>query len=395
MWLDYLLFALNSFKQYKLRSSLSMLGVAIGTFSIVAILTIGEGGKKLIISLITGGGTNLIVAHNDQMMETRVDKFDYLTESHLLKIKREIHGIDDVAFQYFLSTPMKVSGENRLLTVIGIPENWFKVRGLDIIAKGRKFTDGEVRTSQKVCLVGKDLFKSLFGEEENLNHELEIEGTYFKIIGLLGYKLKIGPIDPNNIIMVPSTSIQRLLGASEIYLMFIRVKDGISTSTVRERVDEYIRKIFSGRRTWDVRTMDEMIEILGNVTRVISIVITCIAAISLIVGGIGIMNMMLVAVRERTKEIGIRKAIGATDSDILWQFLIESIILCLIGGGIGVGGGVGIILLVTRMFHIDISLSIGPVILGFFFSCLVGIFFGVYPAYLAAKLKPVDALRYE
>lgn len=395
MWLDYLIFALKSFRQYKLRSSLSMLGVAIGTFSIVAILTIGEGGKRLIISLITGGGTNLVVAHNDQMAETRMDKIAYLTEENLEEMKREIPGIDDLAPQYFLSTEMKVNGENRALTVLGVPHKWFRIRGLDLVARGRIFTEEEVRSCQKVCLIGQDLFKSLFGEPQTLNHEIEIEGVYFRIIGLIGYKLKIGPMDPNNIIMLPSTCAQRLLGTSEIYLVFIRAKEGISTSGVKEKVSDYVTSVFSGRKVWDVNTLDEMLDILDKVTRVISLVMSSIAAISLLVGGIGIMNMMLVAVRERTKEIGIRKAIGAADRDILFQFLIESIILCLMGGSIGVGSSVGIIFLLIKMMHLDISLSIGIVFLGFFFSSLVGIFFGVYPAYLAAKLKPVEALRYE
>ncbi|MEW6102745.1 MAG: ABC transporter permease [bacterium] len=395
MFRDYLLFALNSFRQYKLRCSLSMLGVAIGTFSIVAILSIGEGGKKLIIGLVTGSGTNLIAAHNDQMMETRPDKFAYLSENDIEKIKRKIPGIDDIAHTYFLSTPMKVRGESKLITVGGIPANWFKVRGLELVVKGRKFTEKEIRTSQKVCLIGQELFKSLFGEEESLDKEIEIEGTYFKIIGLLGFKVSLGPMDPNNAIMIPDTSAKRLLGASEIYMMFIKAKDGVSTSLVKDRVSDYIKKLFGGRKVWDVHTLDEMIEILGSVTKVISIVIGSIAAISLLVGGIGIMNMMLVAVKERTREIGIRKAIGANDYDILWQFLIEAVILCLIGGCIGVGSGISVILLVTKMFHIDLSLSAFPIILGFFFSCLVGIFFGVYPAYVAARLKPVDALRYE
>lgn len=279
--------------------------------------------------------------------------------------------------------------------MFGVPHKWFKIRGLDLVTKGRIFTENEVRTSQKVCLIGQDLFASLFGEKEGLNHEIEIEWTYFKIIGLIGYKLKIGPMDPNNIIMVPSTCVQRLLGASEIYLVFIKAKEGIPTSMVKKRVSDYITETFSGRKLWYVISLDEMLEILDKVTGIISLVISSIAAISLLVGGIGIMNMMLVAVKERTKEIGIRKAIGADDNDILWQFLIESVILYLIGGSIGVGSGASIILLITKMMHLDISLSIGAVFLGFSFSCLVGIFSGVYPAYLAAKLKPVEALRYE
>ncbi|MEW6607481.1 MAG: ABC transporter permease [bacterium] len=395
MFVDYILSSLKSLKQYKLRSFLTILGVTIGVFSIVAIITIGEEGKRLIIREITGSGTNLVVAHNDQMMETRVDKFAYLTETQLETMKRDIPGIADLAPQYFLSTPMKVRGENKLITVIGVPANWFEVRGLDLIIKGRKFTDNEVKSSEKVCVIGHQLFNSLFGKQKKLGQEINIEGTYFKVIGLMGFKLKMGPMDPNNALLLPSSCVKRLLGAQEIYLVFFKARNGVSVSGLKERVENYLFKTFSNRKVWEVVTMDEMIEMLSTITNIISIVISSIAAISLLVGGIGIMNIMLVAVRERTREIGIRKAVGATKKDILWQFLIESLILCLTGGIIGIGAAIGVILLIAKMMNLDIFLSFWAIMLGFSFSCLVGIFFGVYPAHLAAKLNPVEALRYE
>lgn len=164
---------------------------------------------------------------------------------------------------------------------------------------------------------------------------------------------------------------------------------------LKERIKRHLRKLFSDREGWEVNTMDEFIKIVDKVTDIISIVISSIAAISLVVGGLGIMNIMLVTVRERTREVGIRKAVGATRQNILYQFLTESLMLCLFGGIVGIGAAAGVILLIAKVMDLAISLSGGAIALGFTFSCLVGIFFGVYPAHLAAKLNPVEALRYE
>ncbi|MDI6792183.1 MAG: ABC transporter permease [bacterium] len=396
MLIEYILFSLKSLRQYKLRAFLTVLGVMIGVFSIVAIITIGQGGKELILSELGRGGTNLIVAHSNQiMMETRQDKLDYLTEDQVRAMKRDIPGIEDVAPEYFLSTTMKVRGEHKLIPVLEVPANWFEMWKLDIV-RGRIFTEHEVKSSQKVGIIGRDLFNSLFGGSKALGHQdVEVEGTYFRVIGIMTYKLKLGPWDLNNALILPSSALQRLLGADEIYEVLIRAKDGVSVPILKERIKRHLLKLFSDREGWEVTTMDEFIQIVDKVTDIISIVISSIAAISLVVGGIGIMNIMLVTVRERTREVGIRKAVGATRQNILYQFLTESLMLCLFGGIIGIGAAAGVILLIAKVMDLAISLSGGAILLGFTFSYLVGIFFGVYPAHLAARLNPVEALRYE
>lgn len=395
MFIDYITSSLNSLKQYKLRSFLSMLGIIISVFSIVSIITLGQGGKELIIREFTGSGTDLVVAHNDQMTETRMDKFAYLAEAQVEAMKRKIPGIADLAPEYLLSTTMKIGGESKMIPVIGVPANWFDVRGFDLVVRGRRFTEDEVRHSQKVCIAGQELFNSLFGKSKALGQEISIEGIYFNVIGLMGHKLKLGPFDINNALILPSSCMQRLLGTQEVYVVMFKAKDGVHPSVLKERIGEYLRETFSGKDLWAVHTMDELIKILDTVTNIISIVISSIAGISLLVGGIGVMNIMLVAVRERTREIGIRKAVGATKWDVLWQFLIESLILCSLGGGIGILTGVSLLLLIARLMNLAIFVSGGAIVLGFTFSCLVGIFSGVYPAYVAANLNPVEALRYE
>lgn len=395
MLIEYILFSLKSLRRHKLRAFLTVLGVTIGVFSIVAIITIGQGGKELILREFGRGGANMIVAHSTQMMmETRQDKLDYLTEDQVQAMKRSIPGIEDVAQEYFLSTTMKVRGENKLIPVLGVPANWFKMWKLDIV-RGRTFTEREVKSSQKVGIIGRDLFNSLFGNSKTLSHDVEVEGTYFRVIGIMTYKLKLGPWDLNSALILPSSALTRLLGAEEVYEVLIRAKDGASVPILKERIKRHLGKLFSDREGWEVTTMDEFIKIVDNVTSIISIVISSIAGISLVVGGIGIMNIMLVSVRERTKEVGIRKSVGATKKDILYQFLMESLILCFLGGGIGIGAAAGLILSLAKIMGLAIPISGGAIILGFTFSCLVGIFFGVYPAHLAAKLKPVEALRYE
>ncbi|MEW5767049.1 MAG: ABC transporter permease [bacterium] len=396
MLIEYILFSLKSLRQYKLRAFLTVLGVMIGVFSIVAVITIGQGGKELILSELGRGGANLIVAHSTQiMMETRQDKLDYLTEDQVRAMKGDIPGIEDVAPEYFLSTTMKVRGENKLIPVLGVPANWFELWKLDII-KGRIFTEQEVKSSQKVGIIGQKLFNSLFGDLKALGRQdVEVEGTYFRVIGIMAYKLELGPWDLNNALILPSSALQRLLGAEEVYEVLIRAKDNVSVPILKERIKKHLRKLFSDREGWEVTTMDEFINIVDKVTDIISIVISSIAAISLVVGGIGIMNIMLVTVRERTREVGIRKAVGATRQNILYQFLTESLMLCLLGGIVGMGAATGVILLIAKVMDLAISLSGGAIVLGFTFSCLVGIFFGVYPAHLAAKFNPVEALRYE
>ncbi len=395
MFIDHLLFSLKTLKQYRLRSFLTILGVCIGVFSIVAIITMGKNGKELIIKEITGTGTNLVIAHNDQMTETRADKFAYLTETQIEAMKREIPGIYDLAPQYFLQTPMKVRGENKMILVSGVGANWFDVRGLNLIVKGRRFNEEENRVGEKVCIIGQELFHSLFGRHDELGEEVNVEGTYFRVIGLMGFKLKFGPMDANNAIVIPSSCARRLLGTENIYLVFFKAKDKESISLLKDRIKAYLLDMFSGKDLWDVHTMDEMIEILGKITNIVSIVMGCIGGISLIVSGIGIMNIMLVAVRERTREIGIRKAVGATRSDILLQFLTESIILCFIGGITGIGLAVSVLFLIGNAMNLTISISFWAISLGFVFSLLVGIFCGVYPASLASKLDPISALKYE
>jgi putative ABC transport system permease protein len=370
-----------------------MLGMIVGVFAIVTILTISKGGKELIFKEFLSGGTNLIVAFNAQM-ETRVDKWDYLTKDQVLAMKEAIPQIADLSPIHFLMTPLKVKDRMKQITVIGSPENFFRVRSIKA-SSGRTFTQDEVRLKEKVCVVGEELFYDLFGRPKTLGQEIKIEGVYFRVIGVMGHKIQFGPLNINTGIAIPSSCAERLLGTSDIYAVQFLAKEGVSTPLVRKKIKEHLKQIFDGRDSFEVYSMDELMKMLDNVMNIISIVLGSIAAISLLVGGIGIMNIMLVSVRERTREIGIRKACGATKGSILLQFLIESLVLCGSGGGIGVLASIGLILIISKVMNIAFFVSGFAIILGLSFSLCIGIFFGVYPAYLAAKLNPTEALRYE
>ncbi|MBU2461449.1 ABC transporter permease [bacterium] len=383
----------SSLIQHKLRSFLTMLGMIIGVFAITTILAISKGGKELIFKEFLSGGTNLVMAFNAQM-EQRMDKIDYLTEDRVLTMKEAIPQIADLSPLYFLMASLKVKDRMKQITVIGSPENFFRVRSIKA-SSGRTFTGNEVRYSEKVCVVGKELFYDLFGKPKTLGQEIKIEGVYFRVIGVMDLKLEFGPMNINTAIAIPSSCAQRLLGTREIYTVQFLAKEGASIPLLKKKIKNHLRQIFGGRDSFEVHSMDELLSMLDKVMGVISIVLGSIAGISLLVGGIGIMNIMLVSVRERTREIGIRKACGATKGNILLQFLIESLVLCVSGGGIGVLASVGLILIISKVMNVAFFISSLAIILGFSFSCVVGIFFGVYPAYLAAKLNPVEALRYE
>lgn len=391
--IDYTTSSFNSLIQHKLRSFLTMLGMIIGVFAITTIITISKGGKELILKEFLTAGANIVIAFNSQM-ETRTDKFDYLTEHQVMAMKEVIPQIDDLSPVHFLQIHLKVKGRMKQITVLGVPENFFRVRGIKA-SSGRFFTMDEVSRYEKVCVVGKELFYDLFGKTKRLGQEIKIEETYFRVIGVMGHKLEFGPINVNSAVGIPSSCAQRLLGSRDIYAVQFLAKEGVPIPLLKKKIKNYLKTIFDGRDSFDVHSVDELLSMLDNVMGVISIVLSSIAGISILIGGIGIMNIMLVSVRERTREIGIRKACGATRNNILLQFLIESLFLCSIGGGIGILGSVGLVLIISKMMNFAFFVSSLAIILGFGFSFLVGIFFGVYPAYIAAKLNPVEALRYE
>lgn len=391
--LDCIISSFSSLIQHKLRSFLTMLGMIIGVFAITTVVAISKGGKELILSEFLTAGTNIVMAFNAEM-ETRMDKLAYLTEDQIMAMKETIPQIADLSPMHFLQTSLKVRGRMKQITVFGVPENFFRVRGITA-SSGRMFTGDEVKRYEKVCVVGKELFYDLFGKTRSLGQEIKIEGTYFRVIGVMGHKLEFGPVNINSAIGVPSSCAQRLLGTRDIYAVQFLAKEGVSIPLLKKRIKNHLRQIFGGRDSFDVHSVDELLSMLDKVMDVISIVLGSIAGISILVGGIGIMNIMLVSVRERTREIGIRKACGATRGNILLQFLIESLALCSIGGGIGILASVGLILIISTVMKVAFFISGTALLLGFGFSFLVGIFFGVYPAYIAAKLNPVEALRYE
>ncbi len=391
--LDCITSSFSSLIQHKLRSFLTMLGMVIGVFAITTVLAISKGGKELIISEFLTAGTNIVMAFNSQM-ETRMDKVACLTEDQVMAMKGFIPQIEDLSPIHILQIPLKVKGSMKQITVFGVPENFFRVRGVNIFS-GRMFTEKEVSHYEKVCVVGKDLFYDLFGKTRKLGQAIKVEGAYFRVIGVMKPKLEFGPINLNTAIGIPSSCAMRLLGTRDIYAVQFLAKEGVSIPLLKKRIKEHLRHIFGGKDNFDVHSVDELLLMLDKVMGVISIVLGSIAGISILVGGIGIMNIMLVSVRERTREIGIRKACGATKGNILLQFLIESLALCSLGGGMGILSSIGLVLIISTVLKTAFFISGLAIIFGFGFSCFVGIFFGVYPAYIAAKLNPVEALRYE
>lgn len=394
-------FLLESIKQAargllsnKLRTSLTMLGVIIGIFSVITLVTIGEGAKTYVIDQIQNLGAgydSFIVVAGKDVSTPPNPKFVYGDMNYL---KTKIPEIKDVVLlnpgygdlfygRKKFKAPM----------ILGTTANMFPLMGRNLLA-GRPFTESEVESRKKVAVIGPKVAKDIFGESNAIGERIKIDGSNYLVIGIFSPVGSIGPFDMDSRITLPVTVVQNMLGTDNIMRMNIFPKDVKDMEIVKEKVKEaLIRRI--GSDDFRFMTQQGLLNIVTNILGILTAFVSGIAAISLIVGGIGIMNIMLVAVNERIREIGVRKAIGAKSRDIVLQFLIESMMISLFGGILGVIFGILGAFLIMWAIKGTLIIAYWAVILATVVSAVVGIFFGVYPALRAARLDPVEALRYE
>jgi putative ABC transport system permease protein len=386
----------------RLRSALTMLGMIIGNASVVAMIGVGEGAQRFAQEQFKSLGPNVlfIVPGNDNARNRTLNVPRTLVLKDAKAIAAQVPSVAYVAPQLQNQVPVVYGNKRKSTLVIGTTELFAIVRDYEI-AKGRFISPQEVQRGTPVAVIGSDLAENLFGGTDPLGQRVRVRGLSFKIIGLMASKGSFLGNNQDDVLLVPiSTVANRLTGRTspygvEVTFISVSAKDQSQMAAAKNQITNLLRlrhKIVN-EDDFTVRSQDEALSIIGAVTGALTIMLVAIAGISLLVGGIGIMNIMLVSVTERTQEIGLRKAIGATQADILIQFLIESIILSAVGGAIGILIGSSTVVLVGVFSPLKTSVSIPAIALAVTVSGSIGVFFGVVPAQRAARLDPIVALR--
>jgi putative ABC transport system permease protein len=384
----------------KLRSILAMLGIIIGVGAVIAMLAIGSGAQKQVMDRFNAMGTNLLIVQPGQRGSHGVISGlqQNLTLEDAQVIAREVAGVALIAPIVQGNAQIKYANRNARTTVVGTATTYQRLRDIQL-DRGRGFTEGEVDRMARVAVIGPQAVTNIFGASDPLGETVKVNGINFLVIGVTKPKGE-GWMSPDDRLTVPYTAAMQLLfGVTNLRQIEIQAGDGADLPAVQEDVARLLRRehrIAPGAEDdFQVTNMADIRESASEVTNVFKYLLGGIAAISLLVGGIGIMNIMLVTVTERTREIGIRKAIGARDAHILLQFLVESVIMSGLGGVIGLGVGSGVALLIPRFSPLSAVLDPASALMSMGVAGGVGVFFGFYPAWRAAQLDPIQALRYE
>ena len=393
--------ALKSLLANKLRSFLAVLGIIIGVVAVIAVLALGAGAQQQVLSRITAMGTNLIIVRpamrgtGGVMSGTQQN----LTLEDAQALLRETQGVSAVAPVVGGSVQVKYLNRNARVSVNGTNVSYFLARGF-AVEKGRAFTDAEAENMARVAVLGPVTAENLFGASDAVGENVKLNGVNFRVLGVLKSKGDQGWYNPDDQVLIPyTTAMKQLFGVDYVREIDLLAADGADMTRMQADATALLRKRHRLQAQtpddFNIRNQAEMIETMSSVSQTFTFMLGCIAFVSLLVGGIGIMNIMLVTVTERTREIGVRKAIGAKDRDILRQFLLEAILMSALGGILGVGLGTGFAQLVQRFTEYSMIVQPWSVLLALLFSGAVGVFFGYYPARRAAQLNPIDALRYE
>lgn len=388
-----------------MRSFLTMLGIIIGVASVITMLAIGQGSKKSIQDQIASMGSNMLFVMPGNMrmggIQQGSSSSQRLTVADIKAIKAECDAIVAVSPEVRSSGQAVSGSSNWPTTIYGGSEQYLDIRSWTVVS-GRNITDTEAEGSAKVCLVGRTVADELFGEGIDPTGEtIRFKSIPFKIIGVLSEKGQnsFGQ-DQDDVIIAPYTTVQkRILAQTYIQSIQMSARSAEESDLAQSQVEEVLRRTHKLRENedndFDVRSQEELATTMTSVTEILTILLGAIAGISLLVGGIGIMNIMYVSVTERTREIGLRMSVGGRSIDILLQFLIESILLSVFGGLIGIVLGFAASSIVEALTSWPISVMWGSVILAFAVCTVIGVFFGWYPARRASELDPIEALRFE
>ena len=399
-FIEYARVSLESLKANRLRSVLTMLGVIIGVAAVILLVSLGEGTKNYVEEQFAGLGSNILIVTPGKI-ETRggppvigAAKHKLtLSDSRILEKKGYLFG--GVAPVVFGTAEVRYGSRSRNVPVLGVTPSFSPVRNLHVEI-GSFVTESDVEAKRRVCILGRTVKRELFGNANALGQILKVSGGRFRVVGIMQRKGVSLGIDLDDIVFVPVRTAQDLFDTDALLEIILSVRNKNDIESAKELAKSLLFKNHNRHEDFTITNQAAMLSSLYTILDTLTYVLGGIATISLLVGGIGIMNIMLVTVKERTNEIGIRKAVGARDRDILVQFLLESTALSSSGGIagmlVGVLGAYGIRLLVPKL---PVEVPSWAIVLAFTFSVFVGIFFGVYPARKAAALHPIEALRYE
>ena len=401
--------ALAALRVNKLRSALTMLGIIIGVGAVIAMTAIGAGAQARVEDQIRSLGSNLIIVLPGNITSggVRLGSGAQLTlsEDDAAALPREIPEIEVAAPQLRGGGQVVFGNSNWSTQILGVTPDYLVAREWEVVS-GRPFTDADVDGAAKVVLIGQTVARTLFGESDPVGETIRIRNVPHQVVGLLDRKGQsmIGQ-DQDDVVLIPiSTARKRVLGGQQVRArnvgtITVKVRQGADVASAEQQMRDLLRQRHKLQPNQEddffVRNLSEVLSAQEASSKVLAILLAAIASVSLVVGGIGIMNIMLVSVTERTREIGLRMAVGAKARDILTQFLVEAVTLSLIGGLVGIVLGAIASIAVGRFAGWRTEMGVGAVLLAFGFAAAVGVFFGFYPARKASKLVPIDALRHE
>ena len=398
---DLIIMSLRSLRANKLRTFLTTLGMIIGVASVISMISLGEGARLQTLSTIAKFGTNIITVKPGEKKNRHVSsgKVETLVLGDAYAIRDYVHHINGVAPQVYQSGQLKYGNKNSSSTVRGTGKDYGWMANFEM-ENGRFFSEEEVLASRRICVLGATVVKNLFEGENPVGETIKLNGSNYIVIGSTVAKGALSWFDPDDQIFIPITTAQkRLFGMKHVQSIDVQVKRMEDIEIIKQEIETLLRSrhnLQQGKKNdFYVQNSAEWLNSWGKAAETFQFLLGGIATISLLVGGIGIMNIMLVSVTERTREIGIRIAIGAKKKEIRKQFLIESVLISFLGGSIGIGLGILISRTVSEVGGLETVVSLQSIVLAFGFSVGIGIFFGLYPATKASNLNPIDALRYE
>jgi putative ABC transport system permease protein len=382
----------------KLRSVLTMLGVIIGVGAVIALVSLGQGTQKSIEQQMTRLGTNLITVTTQGFARFSPEDMDDLV--------RRVPTLASVSPSLRSNVTAKARNDKYDTSLTGVSANYPDIRDYTM-EKGRFFEEFDVASRRKVAVLGYTVYKQLFQERDGVGETINLKGQTFTVVGVTASKGSSMGMDPDDTVFIPYSTAMRLIGTRWLNTLIFKAQSSDVATAATNHVTRILEEKFRntnrmlekrfGRRIdpFRVFSQDEMLQTVQEMTGTFTVLLAGIAGVSLLVGGIGIMNIMLVSVTERTREIGIRKAIGAKKADVLTQFLVEAVTISAMGGLIGILLGSQGAKLMGQMSNMQVEVSVASVIVAFSFAAFVGVVFGVYPAYKASALDPIVALRYE
>jgi putative ABC transport system permease protein len=398
--LELLLTALDTLRANKARAVLTTLGVVIGVLSVILLVSLGEGARQYLSETFAGLGSNLLQVSPGRR-ETKgfgappVGAVHKLTREDELSLRHRATSLDGVTGIVNAGGTIRYQNRRRDTFIFGVDSTFDEIRQMRV-DQGRFFTDEDNEAHRRFAVLGRTVIRELFGEENPLGKAIKVADSEFRIIGLMEHKGTTFGYDMDDLVFIPTTTAMDLFATDGLSNILCRARDKISVEPAMEEVTDILRRRHNDIVDFSIVSQDDMLTTVNSIMATMSLMLIALASISLLVGGIGIANIMLVSVRERTREIGVRRAVGAKRRHILVQFLLEAVVISLLGGLIGLLLGVAIVY-GSRLVLPGLPLFLSPdiVVVAIGFSALVGVFSGVIPAQRAANLDPVEALRYE